>query len=68
MSPRTKEIALLQARVAELEAQLSAREQAARELTALYDAQAAYLERHITSWCFAPFAPRIAELEMLLGI
>lgn len=63
MSPGTKEITLLRARVAELEAQLLAREQAARELTALYDAQAAYLERHVTSWCFTPFALRIAELE-----
>ncbi len=68
MSPKVNEIALLRARIAELEAQISTREQALCELTALYDAQSAYLDRHLTSWCNTPFARRIAELEVQLGI
>jgi hypothetical protein len=57
----------LQIRILDLEAQLSEREQAQQELTSLYDAQSAYLDRHLVSWCQTPFARRIAELEAELG-
>ena len=62
------EVLALQARVHELEAALDAHGKAVNELTALYESQTAYLERNITSWCNTPFATRIAELEMWLGI
>ena len=58
----------LQVRIHELEAALDARGKALSELTALYESQAVYLERNIASWCNTPFATRIAELELWLGI
>jgi len=58
----------LQVRIHELEAALDARGKALSELTALYESQAVYLERNIASWCNTPFAARIAELELRLGI
>ncbi len=61
-------VAALRARIRALESQVSAREQARRELTALYEAQSAYLDQRLVSWSQTPFARRIAELEAELGL
>ncbi len=61
-------VAALRARIRTLESQVSAREQARRELTALYEAQSAYLDQRPVSWSQTPFARRIAELEAELGL
>ncbi len=55
-------VAALRARIRALESQVSAREQARHELTALYEAQSAYLDQRLVSWSQTPFARRIAEL------
>ncbi len=68
MIANSSEVPALQARIHELEAALDARGKALSELTALYKSQAVYLERNIGSWCNTPFAARIAELELRLGI
>lgn len=68
MSSTQNVVAVLEERIRELEAQMSERAQAERELRELYDAQSAYLDRHLVSWCDTPFARRIAELEAQLGI
>jgi len=67
MAP-VSDVVALQARVRALEAQVSERQQVERELLGLYDAQSAYLDRQVVSWCQTPFAARIAELEAQLGI
>ena len=68
MFTNPSDVLALQAHIHELEAALDARGKALSELTALYESQAAYLERNIASWCNTPFAARIAELELRLGI
>jgi hypothetical protein len=68
MVTNPSDVLALQAHIHELEAALDARGKALSELTALYESQAVYLERNITSWCATPFAARITELELRLGI
>ena len=68
MVSNPSDVLTLQARIHELEAALDARGKASSELTALYESQTVYLGRNITSWCNTPFATRIAELELRLGI
>ena len=63
----TLTVIALQERIHILETQLSERQQAERELNALYDAQCAYLEQQPVPWCHTPFARRIADLEAQLG-
>ncbi len=58
----------LQARIRALESLALAREQARRELMALYEAQSAYLDQQLVSWSQTPFARRIAELEAELCV
>ena len=58
----------LRERVRVLEAEVAQRDPIRSELNHLYDAQSAYLDRHLTSWCATPFAARIAELEAQLGL
>ncbi len=62
------ETVLAQAR-ATLEKIEACRRSCQAELTQLYESQSAYMQRHqFTSWRDTPFAKRIAELELELGL